>query len=431
MKKITRILSVALVAVMLLSVSAVALAAETPSVYIPTKLGKLCDVWLDDYVWPELEINITGVAKIKDEDGNYVYSSYCKDPGQPGGMAIAKGITEDSVAQYQFSEKPDWFGVVLSQLDGGWANIDIDDNGYGEFEIGELHRQPGVWIKQVMHCDEYEITLEDGTTQKVKDVYWAYPDWMFDGEGNWAIADIGDYPYSGGKDYGDYAADVWYHRDGSAYKVTITLKDSEDFFRTGQEGGLMKITAEFVEIPYTVKKGADKGKVKTTKDWYITNVTAVYPEGNYITEVYTQWRNDSKQNLASYKISYAVSEKETYRITYAPKTTTIYQYGPSWDKRFYDISNEGYCYGLEPSYKYGDGTYLTHYTADDPIYGEYYRDGKLVAVSGSGDSNIKKWYKYNGTDTNGKNGKTNNLGAQVRGIKKNIFSFKSPRVLTK
>ena len=421
MKKITRILSVALVAVMLLSVSAVALAADTPSVYIPTKLGKLCDVWLDDYDWPELEINITGVAKIKDRYGDYVYSSYCKDPGQPGGMAIAKGITEDSVAQYQFSEKPDWFGVVLSQLDGGWANIEIDENGYGEFEIGELHRQPGVWIKQEMQC-----VVIDG----VKYTYWDYPSWMYDDQGNWAIKDIGDYPYSGGKDYGDYAADVWYHRDGSAYKVTITLKDSEDFFRTGQEGGMMKITAEFVEIPYTVKKGADKGKIKTTKDWYITNVTAVYPEGNYITEVYTQWRNDSKQNLASYKISYAVSEKETYRITYPPKTTTIYQYGPSWDKQFFDMSKAGYCYGLYPSANLGDGEYYTHYNADEAIYGEYYREGKLVAVSGSG-NNIKKWYKYNGTDTNGKNGKTNNLGAQVRGIKKNISSFKSPRVLTK
>ena len=56
------------------------------------------------------------------------------------------------------------------------------------------------------------------------------------------------YPYYAGKDYGDYSVNVSYYRNGKAYKVVVTLKDSEDFFRTGMEGGVMSITFERVKV---------------------------------------------------------------------------------------------------------------------------------------------------------------------------------------
>ena len=66
MKKVTRILSVALVAMMMLSLCVIAQADET-SVYIPTKLSKLgLDISLDDFVYPELSIKITDLAKVYD-----------------------------------------------------------------------------------------------------------------------------------------------------------------------------------------------------------------------------------------------------------------------------------------------------------------------------------------------------------------------------
>lgn len=405
MKKFTRILSVALVAVMVLSLSAVAL-AETPSVYIPKKLTKLGDFFLEDYTFPTLSIHTTGVTGIKDADGNKVYSTVCKD-AYTGEYVQARSITEDSVAQFQFSEKPDWFVAILSSLDGGTRNIELDESGYGELEIGELHRQPGSWISQVMFCEKDE----DGN----KVTYWDWPTWMYNSQGEWSV-DVGDYPYIAGKDYGSYSVEVNYHRAGDAYAVKVTLKDSEDFFRTGQEGGTMTITFDKVTV-LTKCKNVNTGKPYDRYDtyWYVSNVSASYPQGNYISAVSTDWRNDSKQNLASYKISYAVSDNEVYKITYAPKTTTIYQSGPSYARTFTDLSTtDGVCASYYPSTKWGDGTYDTHYEADQVIYGEYYRNGNLVAVSGSGNK-LSKWYAPG-------------HGKQVKNVKKSCTSFKSPRV---
>ena len=81
-------------------------------------------------------------------------------------------------------------------------------------------------------------------------------------------------------------------------------------------------------------------------------MSATYPESNYIVGVEADFKNDEKNSLSQYKISYAVNETDVVKIYY--KTT------------------------------------------DDAFYGQYSSDGTIAAVSGSGD-NLDKWYKYNGS----------------------------------
>lgn len=398
MKKVTRILSVALVAVMVLSMSAVSL-AETPSVFIPKKLSKLVDAFLEDYTYPTLKTKTTDLAPKYDAAGRPVMSTTCKD-AYTGDYVQVRSITEDSVMQFQFSEKPDWFGCSVSTLDypGGWASVDIDNSGYGELEVGELHRQPGTW--------------------------WATGDWYdADKKRHVWTATGGDNIFKAGKDYGNYSVEVTYRRDGTAEKVVVTLKDSEDVFRTGQEGAEVSITFALTSVvSYSANKYTGKDEKHTNTYFYVAGVSAKYPEGNAIAAVETEWRNTAKPELASYRISYAVSENEVYKITYAPATATVLQ--ETYKNEKGDLVSE--YYPAQGSYNYypskiiekdkttGEGSYLTHYTADEPLCGEYYRNGNLVAVSGSG-NNIRKWYAPG-------------HGKRVNGVKKNIYSFKSPRV---
>ena len=407
MKKMTRILSVALVAMMVMSLAAVAQAA-TPSVYIPGKLAKLVDAYVDDYAFPTLDITTTALK----------------------GNAWVKRITEDSVAQLQFFEKPDWAGVNLSSLDGGWTSLDVDESGYAELAIGELHRQPGMyswtnsnvtyWDKDCklrFRNDWTEGKWEGAKTFKKDELV---PDEYF----GWLFGNGGDYPYSAGKDYGNYNVTVNYHRNGAPYQVAVSLK-GVDAFETGMEGAVTTITFELVNVQldsyrYIVYTNADgdvikhkapyakyiknltfneDGEVETgyyhydeneilavgplssTDVWYVSSVSATYPEGNPIIAVEADYRNDAKNNLYGYTISYAVSENEVYEITYN--------------------------------------------TSNTPIFGLYSRNGSYVAVSGSG-NNIGKWYKYNGMSS----GKWNN-GKQVKTVKKSIKTFSSPRVTVK
>ena len=383
MKNITKILSVALVAMMVLSLSAVAL-ADTPSVYIPKKLAKLLDASLDDFQIPTLKTKVTGLQGMKDKAGKPIMSTTCKDK-YTGEYVQAKGITEDSVMQFQFSEKLDWFGTTLSALDGGWTNIELDETGYGELEVGELHHQIPRW-------------------------------------GN----------FQGGKDYGAYSETFEFENTGKCVKVTVTLKDSEDFFRTGMEGGVMSITFNKVNVQLD-----SKNETATTDVWYVSHVSAKYPEGNYIIGVDTEWRNDAKANLASYKISYAVAEDQIYQITYAPNTTSVAEVRTyvSWAKRstidyanIADVTGE-VCDNYLPSSNAGN-TSIHHYTADEAIFGQFFKsradweNGSAHANSGSGNK-LNKWYKNNGQDW--LTPRWNN-GAQVRNIKKGTTSFKSPRV---
>lgn len=460
MKKITKILSVALVAMMVLSLSAAAL-AETPSVYIPQRLAKLAgNIWLEDYLVPTFAVKVSDLAVMKDKNGNKIESKYCKDPANDNGMAYVKSITEDSVMQFQWDIAPDWFGCSVSSLDyaGGWANIDIDESGYGELEVGELHRQPGTWYAQSK---------------------------------GWAGAG-GDNIFSAGKDFGDYSVEASYYRNGSVYKVAITPKEAEDVFRTGQEGAVVTYTFEKVnvrtqcleddyyaskdyeaykmaaEVYKNEKKEYDDAKAAFDKQheawvkdkeawekggcigdapvepkfeqkapakpakpamgngvdvWYMSQVKATYPAGNYIAAVEVNYRNDKKQNAYDYKISYAVSDNEIYKITYAPTTSTVLEKRDNVNElgekytTFIPLTGSN-AYKASNAEKDKDGkltgNYYIHHSADEAIYGEYYRNGNKVAVSGSGNK-LNKWYAPG-------------HGKQVKNVKKGISSFKSPRV---
>ena len=222
----------------------------------------------------------------------------------------------------------------------------MDDSGYGVIE-GPLVRQPGMWSasgKCVFDPDTGKCT----------------PEWYVCG---------GDYPYYAGKDYGDYSVEVSYYRTGAAYQVVVTLKDSEDFFRTGMEGGVMSITFKRVTVETLcgpdVEVENEDGTVTTTKKydrydtfWYVDRVSAKYPEGNYIIGVEADYRNDSKQNLCSYRISYAVSETEIYKITYSPSTTTVLEGVPEILTTYQTACK------FMPSAHKDEGDYH-HYTADD------------------------------------------------------------------
>jgi len=437
MKKFTRILSAALVAMMVLSLVAVA-SAETPSVYIPNRVAKLVDIELEDYDYPTL------VTK-----------------GDTKGSGYNVKLNTEGVMHFQFSEKPDWAGAVVSSLDGGWINLDVDESGYAEMELEDLHRQPGMWSWSSLYFVDkdgnWHSTGRSPSNPDIVEKHYSTPDGKTvvtrakktNEDGSYYVmyyGNGGDYAYSAGKDYGDYSVEVSYHRDGSPYKVALTLKDV-DLFETGMEGATSTVTFELVNVQLSsvaelrdyevvgeeievtkikpnnkfIKKNVDnQGNIYYTYEgidyydydlantdmWYKSAVSATYPEGNYIVGVEADYKNDAKNNLSQYKISYAVSEDDVAQVYYKP-----------WDT---------------------------------PFYGLYYKKDAIYAVSGSG-NNLNKWYKYNGTKGDPtvlkkyeKNDdgtysvvgikvvpKLNNNGKQIKSIKKGINTYKSPRVTTK
>ena len=179
----------------------------------------------------------------------------------------------------------------------------------------------------------------------------------------------GDYPYSAGKNYGDYSVTVNYHRDGSAYKVAVTLKNV-DFFETGVENAVSTITFELVNVALDTyetlykwfyldiggerrwvraRTKPDNDEVTTVYDedgnidyvlyrnikfelydftntevWYVSSVSTSYPEGNQVVGVEADYKNDEKHSLYQYKVSYAVNEKDVAQIYYKTDDTPFY-----------------------------------------------------------------------------------------------------------
>ncbi len=378
MKKIARIVSVALAVMMVLSLSAVSLAEPTGTVYIPDRIAKLN---LPDR--PAYIISLkthTESAPMFDEFGNPVMSTTCKDR-YTHAYVQNTGIVEDAVIELQFSKKPDWAGVIWAE---GFENLEVDDNGYAVTSMEGHLRQPGTWSASGP-CDP--ITGK--------------PSWHVTG---------GDYAYMAGKG----PVSVQYGRNGHINYVDYTVE--EDFFQTGMEGCSTVIRYE----PVTIMGDSDPKDAKITM-WYISTVTATYPAGNSIVGVSAVYRNDEKNKLASYKISYAASETETYVITYAPSTATLVE--NHMDYKWPMDSNPPddaivKLPGNAPSENVVDASgkvlfSVHHYTADEPIYGEYYKNGELKAVTGSGNK-INKWYKPG-------------HGKEVKGLKP-LSSFKSVRV---
>ncbi len=137
--------------------------------------------------------------------------------------------------------------------------------------------------------------------------------------------------------------------------------------------------------------------------WYVSQVVTEYPEDlNYIVRVESDWRNDSGKFLWGYKITYATSPNERYKITYSPRKSTILEnhgndaYGFDYLPYSYptDRSTDLEAFFRdrgEDAPKDFSGLYLHRYEEDEPIYGEY-TDGTINLVSGSGDY-LKYWFE--------------------------------------
>ena len=432
MKMMTRFMCIAMITIMAFSLVPVA-NAELPSVYIPKRVDKLVDTFIEDYQFPTL------VTK---------------------GDNYGKMLLNEGVMRFWFSEKPDWASAIVSSKNGGCIELDVNWNGYAELELEDLVQQPGIfswnnneltyWDKfcNLRFRNDWAESKEEGAASFKKGdlVPRKYSGWLYGLFGN-----DGDYPYSAGKDYGDYSVTVNYHRDGSAYKVAVALKNV-DLFETGIEGAVSTITFELVNIEldsyetlykwFDLVINGEKRRVlartnpnnkwvttvwdengdidyilymnqqydlydlANTDVWYVSSVSAVYPDGNEIVSVEADYKNDAKYNLSQYKVSYVVNETDVAQIFYK--------------------------------------------TSDEPFYGVYSKDGTITAVSGSG-NNLNKWYRYNGYSENAtvrkpvfdettgdvigytleKENKLNNNGKQVKTIKKGINSYPSPRVITK
>lgn len=126
--------------------------------------------------------------------------------------------------------------------------------------------------------------------------------------------------------------------------------------------------------------------------WFVSQVVTEYPEDmNYIVRVESDWRNDSGRFLWGYKITYATSPNERYKITYAPNKTTILEDHNT--NQFFVMSDPDlpstdleafFAAAGEDNPADYHGKYYHHYEEDEPIYGEY-TDGTINLVSGSGD----------------------------------------------
>ena len=387
MKKIARIMSVALAVMMVLSLSAVSLAEDATAVYIPDKIAKLNLPERPSYISLKTQ---TESAPMFDEFGNPVMSTTCKDR-YTHQFVQNTGIVEDAVIELQFSRKPDWAGVIWAE---GFENLEVDDNGYAVTSMEGHLRQPGTWAwnNPDTTCDPLTgkiVWREDGTPAP-----------------SWCHQTGGDYAYMAGKG----PITIQYGRNGHVNYLDYTVE--EDFFKTGMEGCSTVIRYEIVSV--VTECGVDQ-------EWYVSSVTATYPEGNKVVGVSATYRNDEKNKLASYKISYAASETETYVITYAPNTATMIEnhldYSWPMDNNPPDAAIAKLPGNL-PSQNIVDANdnvlfSIHHYTADEPIYGEYYKNGELKAVTGSG-NNINRWYKPG-------------HGKEVKGLKP-LSSFKSVRV---
>ncbi len=527
MKRFIRILSVSLAAMLLLSVAGVSFAAKDTPVYIPGKVAKLGLPDMPDYLTLKTK---TERAVMKNSRGEKIYQTETWSVNgnvvtfpkydYNGNPIPLYGIVDDAKIELQFSEKPDWAGVVWMD---GYETLELDESGYAATSMEGHRMQPGISI------------VKSSSNWKTGDTE------VYEHDG-------GDYAYLAGKDN----VTVQYGRSGKVNYVEYTV--DQDFFRTGMEGASTTIRWEPVQIPtdcyeeqksrvcyltwcldpgqtswngnqtvtnpgktpvesfqtnvwgniavneynqvcyclngimnplptdgscyydpqtYTLYDHKDnilailpaetccdekpprqpyepgynpdtqcvqipvicKGDAVPLTVWYVSRVTATYPTGNYIVEVEADWRNDEKKSLASYKISYEPKKGEIYKITYSPTTTTMVEdhntglFAPWYSDYAPSMSVEAYIKKLDPAQaREFRGVYLHHYTEDEVLCG-LYTSGDTVLCSGSG-NNLKKWYKFYGTEKLENGIIVNNNGKQVRknGLKP-CTSFVSPRVV--
>lgn len=97
-----------------------------------------------------------------------------------------------------------------------------------------------------------------------------------------------------------------YTNSGTPRAVWIT--NHEDYFASGQEDAWTTIYWRSEKI-----KSECGGYIMT---WFVGNVTVSYPYGEEIRSVSADFRNDKKNTLYGYTVTYAVSDTEIYSIRY-------------------------------------------------------------------------------------------------------------------
>ena len=143
MKHSSRFLTLALAAVLLVSVAAPALAADKTTVFIPHTIDKLG--------LPERPAALslkteTDRAVMKDQWGNTIYKTdkYGNIVTDYNGNYIpVYGTDDNAVIHVQFSQKPDWAYIVWPE---GNENLECDDTGHAEVQTYGHLRQPGTWV---------------------------------------------------------------------------------------------------------------------------------------------------------------------------------------------------------------------------------------------------------------------------------------------
>ena len=365
MKRRIRVLCTMMAAVFMLSVCELALGDDL-KVFLPERISKLNLPEMPEYI--TLKTDTDRTATYGDAEA----------PENP--CPILQ--TEDAEIRLEFSKKPDWAGVTWMD---GWENLVVDEEGRAVTTMEGHSVQPGI------RATSGPISPDTGK-----------PEWRWN--------DGGDYAYLAG--LGPVTCE--YGRRGTVKYVEYTVE--QDYFKTGMNGAVTVIRWE----PVSIKNTSEENYVKyetTTTVWFVSSVTASYPAGNPITKVKAEYRNDKKNTLSSYEITYALNENESYAITYMPNTTTIFE-EHNYGLFLPDNSNlpSTIFYTNDPNTweEYPSGAYWHHYTEDEPIYGEYTVNG-VTYVSGSG-SNLNKWY----TAGHGTLLKRNGL--------RGVTSFPSPRV---
>ena len=527
MKRFIRILSVSLAAMLLLSVAGVSFAAKDTPVYIPSRVAKLGLPDMPDYLTLKTK---TERAVMKDRQGNKIYQTETWSVNGVGvtfpkydynGKPIpVYGIVDDAKIELQFSDKPDWAGVIWAD---GYETLSVDESGYAATSMEGHRMQPGINIVK-SSCDwrngellEYEhdggdyaylagkdnVTVQYGRSGKVNYVEYTvdqdffrtgmegastvirwepvqiptdcyeeekskicYLTWcLFPGQtpgnGNQTVTQPGRTPADSFQTnvWGNIALNdnnqVCHCLNGQMYPLPMDgscYYDPQTYTLYDHKGNILAILPaetccdEKVPEPYNPGYYPDtqcvqipvirKGNAVPPTVWYISRVTATYPTGNYIVEVEADWRNDEKKSLASYRISYEPKKGEIYKITYSPSTTTIVENHNTGEFRHWYSDNapsmdmEAYIKKISDARQARQfhDVYLHHYTEDEVLSG-LYTSGDIVLCSGSG-KNLKKWYKFYGTEKLENGIIVNNNGKQVKknGLKPCTY-FISPRVV--
>ena len=356
MKKMVRFLCLLLVLAVMIPAGSVA-AEEERTVYIPARIAGLRWPALPSY--PGLSVRVESVGLY----GNVF------DPQNPCPIRPA----EDADIELRFSGRPDWAGVNWSD---GYENLVLDDEGNALTSMTNHALQPG--FRANSGCDPVTGKL----------LWYDLKE---------------EYAFTAGRG----PVTVWYSYTGATLMVEYTVQ--EDYFETGIDG---TVTVIRYEPGYYQEDEEGDGYYG-----FISSVRAAYPAGSGITGVEAKYRNDTKQALYSYSVTYEAGEGQEYRITYSPENALILEDHAGAGTRYYRVGNTGPSVNLEKDYNvpaFAD-LYLRRLTADEPIYGEYLVDGVLTGISGSGDK-LGQWF----TPEHGRKLKRDGL--------RPCTSFMSPRV---